>query len=88
MAKFANKNTKNASISHTFFELNYKYYYQILYKEDINSYSKLKSANNLLIKLRDLMIDYRKNFYYAQKLQKLGHNKNVKPKSYIFSNKV
>ena len=31
---------------------------------------------------------YRKNLFHTQKLQKLTHNKSVKPQSYAFSDKV
>ena len=34
------------------------------------------------------MIVYRKNLYYTQKLQKRTYDKNVKPKNFIFNNKV
>ena len=34
------------------------------------------------------MTNYRKNLQYVQKLQKLYHDKYVKPKSYIPGNKV
>ena len=34
------------------------------------------------------MIVYRKNLYHAQKLQKQAHNKNVKPRSHVSSDKV
>ena len=36
MAEFAYNNTKNASTDHTPFELNYGYYPQMSYKEDVN----------------------------------------------------
>ena len=36
MADFVYNNAKNASTSHTPFELNYGYYPQMLYKEDVN----------------------------------------------------
>ena len=88
MAKFVYNNAKNANSGHTFFKLNYGYHSQMLYKDDVNPYSKSKSANNLLAKLRELMIVCRKSFHYAQKLQKRIHNKGVKPRNYAFGNKV
>ena len=36
MAEFVYNNAKNAGISHTPFELNFSYYPQMLYKEDVN----------------------------------------------------
>lgn len=36
MAKFEYNNAKNASIGHTFFELNYGYYLYIFLEEDID----------------------------------------------------
>ena len=34
------------------------------------------------------MIIYRENLHHTQKLQKRVYNKGVKPKSYVFSNKI
>ena len=70
MAEFAYNNAKNASTGHTFFKLNYGYYSHVSYKKDINLHSRSKSANELSIKLRELMIVYKKNLHHAQKLQK------------------
>ena len=39
MAEFIYNNAKNASISHTSFELNYGYYPWMLYEDDVNLYS-------------------------------------------------
>ena len=88
MAEFAYNNTKNASTSHTSFELNCGYQPRISYKEDINPRSKSKSAVKLLAELRELMTVCRKNLYHTQKLQKQAHNKGVKPRSYAPGNKV
>ena len=38
------------------------------YKKDVDFYSKSKLANKLLAELRQLIIVYKENFYYAQKL--------------------
>ena len=65
IAKFTYNNAKNASTSHTPFELNYEYHPCVLYKEDIDPHSKLKSADKLLAKQRELMIVFQKNLYYA-----------------------
>ena len=42
MIEFVYNNAKNANISYTYFEFNYKYYSYIFYKKDFNSCSKLK----------------------------------------------
>ena len=55
MAKFAYNNAKNASTGYTPFELNCGYQPCILYKEDLDSYSKLKTADKLADKLKDLI---------------------------------
>ena len=68
MAKFIYNNAKNASFVYTSFELNYRYYSQMFYKNDIDLCSKSKLTDKLLIKLRELMIICRKNFYHTQKL--------------------
>ena len=70
------------------FELNYGYHSQMLYKNNIDLRFKSKSADNLSTKLRELIIVCKKNLYHAQKPQKWVYNKDVKPRSYILSNKV
>ena len=88
MAKFAYNNAKNRSTSHTSFELNYGYHSRMLYKEEVDSRSKSKSADELSVELRELMIVCRENLYHAQKLQKWVHDKGVKPRSYALGDKV
>ena len=88
IAEFAYNNTKNASTSHTLFELNSEYHLGVSCKEDIDPRSKSKSANELLAKLRELMTVCRKNPYYAQELQNWAHDKGVKPRSYASGDKV
>ena len=51
MAKFAYNYAKNASIDHSFFKFNYKYYLCVFYKEDFDLYLKLKSIEKLFFKL-------------------------------------
>ena len=70
------------------FEFNYKYHLWIFYEEDIDTYFKFKLANKLSKELKKLIIVWQENLYYTQKLQKQAYNKDVKPKSYIFKNKV
>ena len=88
IAEFAYNNAKNASTGYTPFELNCGYHPRMSYKEDVNSRSQSKSADELLAELRKLMIVCQKNLYHAQKLQKRAHNKGVKPQSYSPSKKV
>ena len=65
MAKFVYNNAKNASTGHIPFELNCGYYPRILYEEKVDSRSKSKSADELSVKLRELMIVCQKNLYHA-----------------------
>ena len=51
MAKFAYNNAKNISIGHMSFKLNCGYHFCIFYKENLNSYSKLRIAEKLFSKL-------------------------------------
>ena len=44
--------------------------------------------DKLLVKLGELIIVCRKNLYYTQDLEKQVDNKDVKRKSYAFSNKI
>ena len=82
MAEFAYNNAKNASTSHTLFELNCGYHAWILYEEDVDPRSQFKFPDELSAELRELMIVCRENLFHAQELQKRGHNKRVKPRSY------
>lgn len=59
MAEFIYNNAKHASTDHILFELNCKYYFCILYKNVVNLRSKLKSADELATKLRNLRIIYK-----------------------------
>ena len=60
----------------------------MLYKDNVNPYSKSKLADNLLIELRELIFVCRKNVYHAQKLQKQAYNKGIKPRNYTPGDKV
>ena len=68
MAEFAYKNTKNASIGYTLFELNCEYYLWMLYKKDVNLHSRSRSVDKLSAELKKLIIVCQKNLYHAQKL--------------------
>ena len=58
MAEFVYNNAKNASTSHIYFELNYRYYSFIFYKEDFNSHLKSKAAKKLSSKFQNLIAIY------------------------------
>ena len=88
MAEFAYNNAKNLSTGHTPFELNCGYHPRVSFEKDTDPRSRLKSADKLSAKLRDLMTVYRENLHHAQELQKRAHDKGVKPKSYAPSEKV
>lgn len=60
----------------------------MLYKNNVNFCLKFKLINKLAAKLKKLIIFYRKNFYNTQKLQKCLYNENIKPKSYVYNNKI
>ena len=64
-AEFPYNNTKNASTSHTLFELNCGYHPQMSYKEDIDPSFQSKVADKLSVELRKLMIVCPNNLYYA-----------------------
>ena len=88
MAKFAYNNAKNTSTGYTSFKLNCGYHPRDSYEEDLDPYSKSRTAEELSSELQELMTVYQQNFHHAQKLQKQAHNKGVKPPSYAPSDKV
>lgn len=88
MAEFAYNNAKNASTGHTLFELKCGYHPWMSYKNDVNPCSCSKTADKLLVELKELMIVCRENLHCAQELQKRAHDKGVKPRSYALGNKV
>ena len=88
MAEFAYNNAKNASTGHTPFELNCGFHPRMSYEEDVDPRSQSKSADELSVELRELMIVCRENLHHAQELQKRGHNKEVNPRSYAPGDKV
>ena len=88
MAKFAYNDAKNASTSHTFFELNCRYHLWILYEDAVYPRSKCKSADKLSVELRELMIVCQENLHHAQELQKRAYNKGVKPWNYTSGDKI
>ena len=55
MAEFAYNNAKNASTSHTPFELNCGFHPRVFFKDDVNFCSRSCSADKLAKELRELM---------------------------------
>ena len=88
MAKFAYNNAKNASTGYTLFELNCGYHPWMSYEEEVNPHTKLKSADELSAKLRELIIVCQENLYHTQELQKRANNKGIKPGNYASGDKV
>ena len=88
MAKFAYNNAKNASIGFTSFELNCRYHPRVFYKKDLDPCSKSKTAEEIFSELWKLMTVCQQNLHHAQELQKRGHDKGVKPRSYAPGDKV
>ena len=88
MAEFAYNNFKNASTSHTPFELNYGYLPRMLYEEEVDPRSQSKSADEVFEELRELIVICHENLYHAQELQKRAHDKGDKPRSYAPGKKV
>lgn len=62
------------------FELNCSYYFWVSYKENIESYFRLKIAEKPLFKLYKLMTICRGNLIHAEELRKKLFNKYAKPK--------
>ena len=58
------------------------------YEEDVNPRFQSKSADELLVELRELMIVCRENLHHAQEPQKRAHDKGVKLWSYVPSEKI
>ncbi len=88
MTEFAYNNAKNTSTGYTSFELNYGFHLWVLFKEEIDPYSRFRLANKLADELRELMKICCQNLLYAQKLQKRIYNEGVKSCSYTPSEKV
>ncbi len=65
MAEFAYNNAKNASTSHTPFELNCGYHSRVFFEEDVEPRSRSYSANELAKELRELMEVYYQNLLHA-----------------------
>ena len=66
MAEFVYNNAKNSSTGHMPFELNCGYHPQIFFEKATNSCSKSKLADELSVKLQDLMTVWQVNLHHAQ----------------------
>ncbi len=88
MAEFAYNNAKNASTSHTPFELNCGFHPQASYKKDVNPCFQSKLIDELVTKLRELIAVCSENLKHAQELQKRYHDKYAKSRSYTQNEKV
>ena len=66
IVEFAYNNAKNASTGHTPFELNYGYHPCIFFKEDINTCSWSKLADELSVESQDPMTICQENLHHAQ----------------------
>lgn len=64
MTKFAYNNIKNINTGHILFEFNYRFYSQVLFKKNIDSYSRSYFTNKLANKLRNLIEIYYQNLFY------------------------
>lgn len=82
VAEFAYNNFKNASIGHIPFELNCQYHLWVFFKDECNAQFKSFFANELAIKLKELINIYCQNLLYAQDLEKQAYDKGIKPQSY------
>ena len=88
MTEFAYNNAKNSSTGHTLFELNYGFYPQVFFEENVKSRSKFCSVNKWAKELKELIDIYQQNLLHDHKLQKRANNKGVKPRSYVPGEKV
>ena len=88
MAEFIYNNAKNANTGHTLFKLNCGYHLKVSFEENVDPYSKSRSANKLAEELKGLIEVCCQNLLYAQELQKKVYNKGVKSYSYAPGEKV
>lgn len=68
MAKFVYKNTQNKSPSHMPFKLYRGYHTHMSLKKKTDSFSCLKTIDNLKTELQELLVFCRKNLNHAQEL--------------------
>lgn len=70
------------------FKFKYNYHPYIFFENKDNFYLRFHSVNKLIKELRDLMLIYQQNLFYAQKFQKQIYDKDIKSYSYISDKKV
>lgn len=68
MIEFVYNNVKNTSKSNISFELNYRYYFRILFENKTNFYSRFCSAYKLAKEIIKLTEIYYQNLLYIQEL--------------------
>ena len=88
MAEFADNNAKNASTSHTPFELYCGYHDRISFKKDVDPCSRSCSINKQVEELKKLIEVYCQNLLYVQELQKRAYDKGIKSRSYAPDKKI
>ena len=88
MAEFAYNNAQNTSTGHILFKLYYGYYPKDFFEENVDSYSKSRTANKLVEELRELIEVCCQKLFHVQELQKKAHNKEIKSCSYALGKKV
>ena len=65
MVEFTYNNAKNISTSHTPFKLNCSYYFKVLFKVNVDFYSKSCSIDKLAKELKELIEVCYQNLYHA-----------------------
>ena len=88
MAKFAYNNAKNASTSHTSFELNCSYHPRVSFEENVVFRSKSRFANKRVRELRELIEVCCQNLLHTRELQKRANDKGIKSCSYAPDKKI
>ena len=78
IAEFEYNNAKNASTGHMPFEFSYGFHPRVFFDDDVDFYSRSRSANELAKELRELIDICQQNLLHAWELQKKAHNKGVK----------
>ena len=61
MVEFAYNNTKNVSMGYMYFILHCRYHPDVLFKENVNLYSRFKTDNELTEELKNPIAIYRNN---------------------------
>lgn len=88
MVEFTYNNSKNASMGYTSFELNCGYHLWVFFEDKYDTRYRFFLANELAMKLRELINFCHQNILHTQDLQKQAHNKWIKLWSYVLDKKV